>query len=180
MKKLVAWILCIALLIPMLSVPSYAAPKKRTSVGTAASAFAEGKDSLIVFVTGIGQSRSYLFDEKYLKPGAFKNGTLQDYENYAPLVASGKYIDRWNLIETVFTAAGNDKKQLLDAKLFGNIFKLLGELVISLTIRHDVVRDSTVERTLKSIIKYNVVDENGELPANVITPRYTMPLSEYR
>lgn len=179
MKKLIAWILCISMLIPMLTFTSSAAPKSRVSVRTMESAFAEGKDSLIVFVTGIGQSRSYLFDKKYLKPGAFKSGTLQDYKNYAPLVANGKYIDRWNLIETVFTAAGNDAKELLDAKLFANIFKLIGELVLSLTIRRDVVRDKTVERTLKSIIKYNVVDENGKLPDNVITPRYTMPLSEY-
>ena len=179
MKKLVAWILCIAMLIPMLTISSSAAPKTRTSVGTMDSAFAEGKDSLIVFVTGIGQSRSYLFDKKYLAPNAFKEGTLQDYENYAPLVANGKYIDRWNLLETVFTAAGQDFREILDAKLFANLFKLIGELVLSLTIRRDVVRDKTVESTLKSIIKYNVVDENGDLPANVITPRYTCPLSEY-
>ncbi len=177
MKKLVAFILCLAMLVPVLTVPSSAAP--RVAQASAASAFADGEDSLIVFVTGIGQSRSYLFDEKYLADDAFESGTLQDYKNYAPLVANGQYIDRWNLMETVFTAAGNDAKQLLDFKLFANLLKLVGELALSLTIRRDVTHDATVEKALKSIIKYNVVDENGHLPANVITPRYTCPVSEY-
>ena len=51
----------------------------------------------MLFVTGIGQSFSYLFDESYVQPGAFEQGTLQDYENYAPLIAEGKYKARWNL-----------------------------------------------------------------------------------
>ncbi|MBQ7596883.1 MAG: hypothetical protein IJU45_09485, partial [Clostridia bacterium] len=40
-------------------------------------------------------------------------------------------------------------------------------------------QDSTVYGVLTSIFKYNVVDENFELPDGVITPRYVCPLSEY-
>ena len=72
--------------------------------------FAEGENSLIVFVTGIGQSFSYLFGDEYLSPCAFASGTLQDYENYAPLIAEGKFEKTWNLFPSDFAARMRQKK----------------------------------------------------------------------
>ena len=102
MKKFIAILLSVAMILPMAIMPVFA-NEVNTAVKTASemdSVFAEGNDSLVVFVTGIGQSFSYLFDESYVEEGAFENGTLQDYENYAPLIAQGKHTARWNLFNS--------------------------------------------------------------------------------
>lgn len=168
MKKIISVILCIAMLVSVIAVPSFAAQKTTVKSGTMDSIFAEGKESLIVFVTGIGQSRSYSFDEKYTKEGAFENGTLQDYENYAPLVANGDFIDRWNLFEPTF-----------DAKAIVSIVVLLAEMVFSRITGIRIISDNAIYAVIKNIFKYNIVDEEGNLPDNVVTPRYAMPVSEY-
>ena len=90
MKKFIAILLSVAMILPMVLVPAFASEGKTVTVASSDSVFVEGEDSLIVFVTGIGQSFSYLFDESYTAEGAFENGTLQDYENYASLIAEGK------------------------------------------------------------------------------------------
>ncbi len=168
MKKIISVILCIAMLVSVIAVPSFAAQKAEVKEGTMESVFAEGKDSLIVFVTGIGQSRSYSFDEKYTEEGAFANGTLQDYENYAPLVANGDYLDVWNLFEPSF-----------DAKAIVSIVILLAEMVFSRITGFRIISDNAISAVISNIFKYNLVDEEGNLPDNVVTPRYTMPVSEY-
>ena len=177
MKKLISLILCLTMLISVIAIP--AAAKDTAVQGTMESAFAEGKDSLIVFVTGIGQSKSYLLADKYLKDDAFENGTWRDYENYAPLIANGDRLVRWNLLEPVFEVIGKDITKLFDIKLIGGFVKILVELVLSFVVGRNVIQDSTVYSVLTSVFKYNVVDENFELPEGVITPRYTCPLSEY-
>ena len=49
MKKIISVVLCIALLVSAIAIPSFAA-KNDVKGGTLESAFAEGKDSLIVFI----------------------------------------------------------------------------------------------------------------------------------
>ena len=72
MKKLLALLLCAALLVPFGTLcVSAEAP-------TINDAFADGENSLIVFVTGIGQSRSYLFDDSYLAEDAFASAKFYD------------------------------------------------------------------------------------------------------
>ncbi len=166
------------MLVSVIAIPA-AAKETAAAAGTIESAFAEGKDSLIVFVTGIGQSKSYLLADKYLKDDAFEHGTWRDYENYAPLIANGDRLVRWNLLEPVFEVIGKDITKLLDIKLIGSFVKILVELVLSFVVGRNVIQDSTVYSVLTSVFKYNVVDENFELPDGVITPRYTCPLSEY-
>ena len=69
MKKVIAIILCFAMLLPIAMLPVAGAEEKQPPVTVAEneeeikSAFADGENSLIVFVTGIGQSYSYMFDE---------------------------------------------------------------------------------------------------------------------
>lgn len=169
MKKIISVILCLTMLFSVVAIPSLA-ENNDVSVkqGSMESIFAEGKNSLIVFVTGIGQSRSYSFDEKYTKAGAFASGTLQDYENYAPLIANGEFLDRWNLFEPSF-----------DAKAIMSIMALLGEMMFSRVTGIRIISDKTISSVICNIFKYNICDENGNLPANVVTPRYTMPVSEY-
>ena len=124
MKKFIAMFLAIVTVMSMIIIPTYAseAPQTKVTVSDMESVFADGENSLIVFVTGIGQSYSYLFDESYTQEGAFENGTLQDYENYAPLIAEGKYQTRWNLFNSFDEA-------LSDEKTIGTIAKLVGDLL---------------------------------------------------
>ncbi len=168
MKKVLAVILCLSMIFSLIAIPASASDKIIVENGTLESAFAEGEDSLIVFVTGIGQSRSYSFDKKYLEDGAFESGTLQDYENYAPLVAQGKFEDRWNLFEPAFDAG-----TIISAVI------LLAQMIFSRVSGVRIISDSAISNVVTNLFKYNIVDENGSLPENVVTPRYTCPVSEY-
>lgn len=180
MKKAIALILCIAMIVPIAVVPVSAGTAKNDTsapvVKTAdslESAFAEGENSIILFVTGIGQSFSYLFDESYTAEGAFENGTLQDYENYAPLIAERKYSGRWNLFSNEIAAALKEKSSIKA------ILKVVGGLILSIFTRRNMVKDDDVRTLITNMFSYNIIDENGKGSDRVITPRYTMPLSEY-
>ena len=166
MKKLISTVLCIAMLLSVVIIPANAAPQVTT--GTLESAFNDGgEDSLIVFVTGIGQSYSYLFDESYLADGAFEKGDLHDFENYAPLIANGSYIKRWNLLS-------GDVENCIP-----ELVALVALLVTSSVLGQYVIPDKLVDTLVKKLLRYNRIDENGDAPATVVTPRYAMPVSEY-
>ena len=176
MKKFIAIILSIALIIPFAVIPANA-QQKTPEVETQESdeiecAFAEGTNSLVVFVTGIGQSYSYLFDESYTQEGAFEKGTLQDFENYAPLIAEGKYNSRWNLFNS-FDEAFSDKS---------TIFTIVGavlELLTSSVIRWNIIDQDKVDKIVRDLFKFNIVGEDGNADPRVVTPRYPMPVSEF-
>ncbi len=176
MKKFIAIVLAAALLVSFAVIPASAQQTAAKTVAEEAndmeSAFAEGTNSLVVFVTGIGQSYSYLFDESYTQEGAFENGTLQDFENYAPLIAEGKYNSRWNLFNS-FDEAFSDK---------GTILTLVGavlELLTSSVIRHNIIDQAKVDRLVRDLFRFNLVGEDGNGNPRVVTPRYTMPVSEF-
>ena len=181
-RKCIAILLCFTMLLPF-GVTALAAgddeaaenaeaPYEVTMASSLESAFAEGENSLLLFVTGIGQSFSYLFDESYLAPDAFETGTLQDYENYAPLIANGKFKARWNLF--------NDFTEQLDSSdTKKTIAKVAFELILTLFTRKNRVRQEDARTLIKQLFAFNLVDENGDHDPRVITPRYTCPLSEY-
>ncbi len=176
MKKFIAIFLSIALLMTAILVPSFATKNddqiQVTSANSLESAFAEGENSLIVFVTGIGQSYSYLFDESYVQEGAFENGTLQDYENYAPLIAQDKYLTRWNLFNS-FDEVFSDTNTIL------TIVGLVVELLVSSLLRIDIIDTAKVKSLVRDLFKFNIVGENGEGNPRVVTPRYALPVSEF-
>ena len=174
MKKLIAVLLVVALLVPMALIPATASEKTEPNVTVSdmESVFADGENSLIVFVTGIGQSYSYLFDESYTQEGAFENGTLQDFENYAPLIAEGKYQTRWNLFNSFDEA-------LSDETTIGTIAKLVADLLNSSLMKKCVIKQEDINSLLRSLFRFNIVDENGNSNPRVVTPRYAMPVSEY-
>ncbi len=174
MKKFIAILLSVAMILPMAIMPVFA-NEVNTVVKTASemdSVFAEGNDSLVVFVTGIGQSFSYLFDESYVEEGAFENGTLQDYENYAPLIAQGKYTARWNLFNSFDEAFS-------DTETIKTIIGLVVDLLISAFIRTNIMDQDEVNSLVRSLFHFNLVDENGNSDPRVVTPRYVMPVSEF-
>lgn len=176
MKKIIAILLSVVMILSVAVVPAFAEESepaaKITTSNDMESVFAEGENSLIVFVTGIGQSYSYLFDESYTAEGAFENGTLQDYENYAPLVAEGKYTARWNLFNS-FDEAFSDVGTIF------SIVTVVSGLLVSGLIGECVVSESAARNIVKNLFKFNIVDEEGNGNPRVVTPRYAMPVSEY-
>lgn len=172
MKKIIAVILAIVTVMSVTIIPSYASEKATVTVGDMESVFADGENSLIVFVTGIGQSYSYLFDESYTEEGAFPKGTLQEYENYAPLIAEGKYQTRWNLFNDMGEAFS-------DPEIIGALIKVVTALVSSSVTGKFSMNQEDVNVVLRNLFKFNLVDENGNSNPRVVTPRYAMPVSEF-
>lgn len=175
MKKPIAILLTVLMLMSVMLLPISAANDSVSSVYSAeslGSAFVEGENSLIVFVTGIGQSYSYLFDESYTKEGAFESGTLQDYENYAPLIAEGKYNSRWNLFNSFDEA-------FEDSSTIKALIRVVGRLLISSFIRKSVFNKDDIKQVIKSLFRFNLVGEDGNSDSRVVTPRYTMPVSQF-
>lgn len=177
MKKFIAIILSLSILLSLAVIPANAEEPVVTTANLETksefdSVFAEGENSLIVFVTGIGQSYSYLFDESYTEEGAFENGTLQDYENYAPLIAEKKYSARWNLFNS-FDEAFSDPSTIF------SIIEVVFGLLASSVIGECVIGESAVKNIVQNLFKFNLVDENGDSHPRVVTPRYAMPVSEY-
>ena len=130
-------------------------------------------DALIVFVTGIGQSFSYLFDRAYLAPGAFKSGTLRDYENYAPLIEEGRELDAWNIFafrrkEGLRSRAGRRALVRTAASLFG-----------SAVLRRSLLREAAARQLVGAFFALNKLDENGDADPRVVTPRHPGPFSSY-
>ena len=167
MKKVISFILCVAMLISVAVIPASAGDDVLVTSGTMESAFAEGKNSLVVFVTGIGQSYSYLFDDKYLEDGAFEHGTLQDYENYAPLIANGEYERIWNLIDFNIDAVITD------------LVVIVAKLALSAVLGTYLITPEDVSKMFTKAVHNNIIDENGNAPADVVTPKYAMPVSDY-
>ncbi len=179
MKKFISILLSVAMILPLALTPAYAAENENeTNIRTVSteeqlqSVFAEGENSLVVFVTGIGQSYSYLFDESYAAEGAFENGTLQDYENYAPLIAEGKYSARWNLFNSFDEAFS-------DTETIKTLISVVLDLLVSGFIRKSIIKTEEVEAVVRSLFKFNLVGEDGKGNPRVVTPRYVMPVSEF-
>ena len=174
MKKFIAVLLAVIMLVSVAIIPASANEKTQdmVTVSDMESVFADGENSLIVFVTGIGQSYSYLFDESYTKEGAFEKGTLQDYENYAPLIAEGKYQTRWNLFNDMGEAFSNPE-------IIGAIIKVVTNLISSSVTGKFTIKQEDVNTILRNLFKFNIPDENGNSNARVVTPRYAVPVSEF-
>ncbi len=171
MKKIIAIILSVAMLLGVCVVPAMATDTT-SETDSMESVFVEGENSLIVFVTGIGQSYSYLFDESYVQEGAFEKGTLQDYENYAPLIAEGKYSTRWNLFNSFDEA-------FADTETIFAIVSVVLDLLVSGIIRKCIIDEEDVQTIVRNLFKFNLVDEEGNPHPRVVTPRYAMPVSAY-
>ncbi|MGN0468402.1 MAG: hypothetical protein ACI4GY_06745 [Acutalibacteraceae bacterium] len=175
MKKILSVFLSFLMCV-LLIVPAFAAQPQNTVItkqNSLENAFCENENSLIVFVTGIGQSFSYKFDEKYLEDGAFPVGTLHDYDNYAPLIASGEYEAKWNLLNNDFSSALSDKQTKK------SIAKIVSGLLASIVTRTGSFSQSDVDTIIRSLFSVNLLDENGNSDPSVVTPRYTCPVSEY-
>ena len=172
MKKFIALMLSFAMLLTVAVIPVSAAETTAqpavTTANTLEDAFV-GDDALIVFVTGIGQSYSYRFDQSYVDT---YGESLQEYEDYAPLIAEGKYQTRWNLFNSFDEAFSN-------TETITAIVKVVLDLLISAFTRNTVIKQEDVETIIHNLFTFNLVDEEGNSHPRVVTPRYAMSVAQY-
>lgn len=173
MKKIIALMLSFAMLFTVAIIPVSAAETgAEPTVKTANSlenAFADNEDALIVFVTGIGQSYSYRFDQSYVDT---YGASLQNYDVYAPLVAKGEYQTRWNLFNA-FDEAFSNKETI------GAIVNVVLDLLVSAFTRNCIISEEDVKTIVHNLFSFNLVDEEGNPHPRVVTPRYAMSVAEY-
>ena len=175
MKKIIALILSVIMIFSVAVVPGFAAETGAdadVATGEYEKVFADADNALIVFVTGIGQTATYLFDESYTAEGAFENGTLQDYENYADLIANDKYQTKWNLFNAFDEAFSN-------SETIAAILNVVIDLLVSAFTRVCGIQQDDVNTIIRNLFKFNIPGEDGQLDPRVVTPRYAIPVSEY-
>ncbi len=159
-KKIISLILCCALIFSAAFIVSGAedtgaAQESKTSYGAAET------DYPVIFVTGIGQSYSYLYaNEDDAKADVAANET-------------DRAIAKWNLFCNDFSFA------LKEPAFWINALSFLGSFLLSAVIDHNVVNKKAVDNIVTILFRYNTVDENGELPPVVVTPRMYYPVSQY-
>ncbi|MGN0634796.1 MAG: hypothetical protein ACI4I5_01100 [Acutalibacteraceae bacterium] len=158
MKKIVSVLLVLSMLVALLIPVSAEAETSATQV----SAIARIEDTLepsceypIIFVTGIGQTWTHLVK----KDGSYKKDI------------KGEPIE-YNLFYV-------DIKGLFQPKAFFATLRFLGEFVGSMILDRNLVRAEDVEALFTGLLHYNIVDENGKLPADVEDTVKPYPLSEY-
>lgn len=174
MKKIIAFILSFTMLLTVAVIPVSAkeAATNNVTVTEGAdmeSAFADNENALIVFVTGIGQSYSYRFDQSYVDQ---YGESLQDYDVYADLIAKGEYQTRWNLFNSFDEAFS-------DSSTISAILRVVIDLLVSAFSRKTVIKQEDVETIIHNLFKFNLVDEEGNSNPRVVTPRYAMSVAEY-
>ncbi len=159
-KKIISLILCCAFIFSAAFAVSGAesgetAQEVKTSYGE------NDTDYPVIFVTGIGQSYSYLYaNEADAKADVEANET-------------DRAIAKWNLFCNDFSFA------LKEPGFWMNALSFLGSFLLSAVIDHNVVNKKAVDNIVTTLFRYNTVDENGELPPVVVTPRMYYPVSQY-
>lgn len=157
MKRVIACLLTIGILLGM-CFPVYA--KAPTRANTAAEAddaahvFAQ-TDYPVIFVTGIGQVRYYFSNP---------DGTLKTDED-------GDLI-KYNLLYA-------DKDTLKTPKMILLMARTAVELILSAVIRKDMLSEPNLENILRVLFRANILDENGQIPKDVVYAHWEKPLSRY-
>ena len=174
MKKIIAFILSFTMLLTVAVIPVSAKEAATNNVTVTEGAdmesvFADNENALIVFVTGIGQSYSYRFDQSYVDQ---YGESLQDYDVYADLIAKGEYQTRWNLFNSFDEAFS-------DSSTISAILRVVIDLLVSAFSRKTVIKQEDVETIIHNLFKFNLVDEEGNSHPRVVTPRYAMSVAEY-
>ena len=158
MKKIVSILLVLSMLAALLIPVSAKAETSAASVSVVAQDEETVEPSCeypIVFVTGIGQTWTHLVNED----GSYKTDS------------KGNVIE-YNLFYV-------DIKGLFQPKAFFATLRFLGEFVGSMILDRNLVRAADVEALFEGLLHYNIVDENGKLPADVEDTVKPYPLSEY-
>ena len=156
LKKIIAIILCLSIISGAVAVSAFAA-----DTGSADSGFVSEAEYPIIFVTGIGQSYSYLYE------------TEEDAQADIADNSTDRAIAKWNLFCNYFDFLWKEPST------YTGILSLLGGFFGSLFTGRNMVSRKTVDKLINSIFRYNIVREDGTLPPVVVTPRCYYPVSQY-
>ncbi len=147
-KRILSVILCVAMLVPIASV-----------VGSAAETGSEAEYP-IVFVTGIGQSYSYYYEN------------VEDAKADIADNATDRANARWNLFCNDFSFAFKEPKTIL------SIIAVAGGLLGTLFTGFNLLPKKQVDSLVKTLFRFNTINEEGYLPENVVTPRADCSVAE--
>lgn len=163
MKKAISVLLCVALLISTLTVFGFAKTSLPNDAAVDVTEPATPKTEQeypIVFVTGIGQSYSYLY------------ATPEDAKADVAENSTDRAIAKWNLFCNDFSFA------LKDLTTYISALRIVGTLLLTIVTGHNFVSKDACDDLVKELFTYNTVDENGNLPETVVTPRCDYPVSQ--
>ncbi len=153
LKKIIAVLMCVSIISGACFIMSSAEGDSEEFVSEA--------EYPIVFVTGIGQSYSYLYaNEEDAKADVADNET-------------DRAIARWNLFCNDFSFLWKEPSTYV------YLFSLVGGLLGSLITGRNLISRRTADKFVQSMFRYNIIDEEGKLPPVVVTPRCYYPVSQY-
>ncbi len=157
MKKFVSLLLVFAMLLAV-AVPAFAGTDGvDVTTGTLEDLDKiTGSEYPIVFVTGIGQTWTHLVNED----GSYKTD------------ADGDIIE-YNLIYPDFNLVLGDMGSIL------NLLLLVGEILGTIVLDTNLVKKDHVSALLEKLFYYNIIDEKGNLPAEVEDVTKPFPISKY-
>ncbi len=162
-KRIIALLLCLAMVAAFVPA-AFAQPVEEVQDNLGIQGQIVGEDAPIVFVTGIGQTHSYVLDDKGEEVLTY-NG--KDY----------RYNTRKNLFiwdtKAVLTHVFTNPTSLF------NTLATATQLIASLVTGQYLLKSSNLHQLAKDLLYLNIVDKNNKLPSNVLTPIYNYPVSEY-
>ena len=159
MKKLLSVLLCLTMIISV-AIPAVLAQNNNEIVVGDSTVFGDGEYP-IVFVTGIGQSWSYMLDE----------------EGGKTLPANNQYSGKANLF--IFNFNRVLENLLANPSDILNVGVVVAQLIKTYIFNNYSVDYDRLCQLASSLLYENLIDENGNLPEHVFTPRYNYPISEY-
>ena len=159
MKKCISVLLAVCLSFAMV-IPAFAADPAQAPYAVAAAdipdvAGSVGCEYPIIFVTGIGQTWTHLVNED----GSYKtdkNGEIIEYNLF--------YVE---------------PAALLQPKALFATLRVLAQFIASAAFDHNFISQKDVEIVFSALMRHNIIDENGKLPADVEDCVKNYPLSEY-
>lgn len=119
------------------------------------------EDYPIIFVTGIGQSYSYLYASE-------EDAQADIAEN-----ATDRATNRWNLFCNDFSFA------FKEIGTYPALLTVLFSFIASAIFDTNLIPKSAVDKVVSTLFRYNTVDSEGKLPSVVVTPRCNYPVSQY-
>ncbi len=163
-KRIIALLLCLTVALAFVPV-AFAEPAEEPAPDTLGiQSQLQNEDAPIVFVTGIGQTHSYVLDDK--------GGNTLEYNGQEYRYSERKNLFIWDT-KAVLTHIFTNPVSLF------NTLATAAQLIGSLATGQFLLRSSNLHRLAADLLYLNIVDENCKLPENVLTPIYNYPLSEY-
>ena len=134
-KKVLAVILSVIMVFSVLSVSF--------------SVFAEDKVTPVVFLPGIGQSQTYMYDDE------------------------GNLIDDWHMFHLNTDFSNYSISDWLKT------IRLVAGFIASIAVQRDVISQDSINDFFTVLFADHLRDKDGNFIRNVVTPNYPYPVSEY-